>query len=184
MLKDIFGFAEHQQKATYRLGYKSTLTRNSDISVLNKAIATIIRKLKVKSIEWYVPHYTTSISQQAILSKQSLSTTPRELKYVERSVFMKEVNTQNLWNFNLGIQEGINTPIWIIVDFEQKNRRDSQNLNDDAFYRPLVTSAQCVIGTENYPDSVILLNYDDDDYSKGYGQNKEAFRDRTKDGIF
>ena len=27
MLRDIFGFAEHQQKATYGLGYKLTLTR-------------------------------------------------------------------------------------------------------------------------------------------------------------
>ena len=33
-----------------------------------------------------------------------------------------------------------------------------------------ITSAQCVIGTEKYPDSAILLNYDDDDYSQGYGQ--------------
>ena len=33
--KGIFGFAEHQEKATYGLGYKLTLTRNSDIAVLN-----------------------------------------------------------------------------------------------------------------------------------------------------
>ena len=36
-----------------------------------------------------------------------------------------------------------------------------------------VTSAQCIIGTEKFPDSAILLNYNDDDYSQGYGQNKE-----------
>ena len=29
-LKDIFGLAEHQKKATYGLGYKLTFTRNSD----------------------------------------------------------------------------------------------------------------------------------------------------------
>ena len=46
-----------------------------------------------------------------------------------------------------------------------------------------VTSAQCIIGTEKYPDSAILLNYDDDDYSQGYGQIKEAFRALTKDNI-
>ena len=28
LLKEIFGFAEHQEKATYVLGYKLTLTRN------------------------------------------------------------------------------------------------------------------------------------------------------------
>ena len=35
-LKDVFGFAEHQEKATYGLGYKLTLRRNNDNAVLNK----------------------------------------------------------------------------------------------------------------------------------------------------
>ena len=35
MLKDNFGFAEHQEKATYGLGYILTLTRNNNSSVLN-----------------------------------------------------------------------------------------------------------------------------------------------------
>ena len=39
-LKYVFGFAEHQEKATYGLGYKLTLTRNNDNAVLNKANAT------------------------------------------------------------------------------------------------------------------------------------------------
>ena len=46
-LKDIFGFAEHQEKATYGLGYKVTLTRNSDYTVLNKTNATAIGKKKL-----------------------------------------------------------------------------------------------------------------------------------------
>ena len=50
-------------------------------------------------------------------------------------------------------------------------------------YRPLVTSAQCIIGTEKYPDSGISLNYNDDDYSQGYGQIKEAFKALTRDNI-
>ena len=56
-------------------------------------------------------------------------------------------------------------------------------MNNDTFYRPLVTSTQCIIGTEKYPDSGILLNYNDDDYSQGYGQIKEAFRALTKDNL-
>ena len=46
-----------------------------------------------------------------------------------------------------------------------------------------VSSAQGNIRTEKNPDSAILLNYDDDDYSQGYGQIKEAFKARTKDEI-
>ena len=44
-------------------------------------------------------------------------------------------------------------------------------------------SAQVVIGTERYPDSAILLNYEDDNFSQGYGQIKEAFRALMKDDI-
>ena len=182
-LKDVFGIAEHQEKATYGLGYKLTLTSNNDNAVLNKNNATALGKVKIIAIEWYVPHYTASMSQQTVLSNQIVNKIPRELQYIERSVFMKEVNTQNLWNFELGTQEGINVPIWIIVGFQQQDRQNSQNENNDTFCRPSVTSAQCIIGTEKYPDSAILLNYADDDYNQGYGQIKEAFRALTKDDI-
>ena len=46
-----------------------------------------------------------------------------------------------------------------------------------------VTNAQCIIRTERYPDSAVILNHDDEDYSQGYGQIKEAFRALTKDDI-
>ena len=93
---------------------------------------------------------------------------------------MKNINTQTLWTFEIGAQEGINVPIWIIVGFYQRDRQDSQNLNDDTFYGPPVTSAQGIFGTDKNPDSAILLNYDDDYYSQAYGQSKEAFRALTK----
>ena len=182
-LKDVFGFAENQQKATYGLGYKLTLTRNSDNAVLNKADATVLGKGKINAIEWYVPHYTTSMSQQAVLSNQIVNKIPTELQYIERSVFMKEVNTQNLWNFESGTQEVINVPVWIKIGFQQQDRQNSRNENNDTFYRPSVICEQCIIGTEKYPDSGVLLNYDDDDYNQGYGQIKEAFRALTKDDI-
>ena len=56
-------------------------------------------------------------------------------------------------------------------------------MNNDTFVRLPVISAQVVIGTEKYPDSSILLNYNDDDYSQGYGQIKEAFKALTKDNL-
>ena len=129
-----------------------------------------------------MPHYTPSIQQQSILHNQFSKKIPTELRYIERSVFMKEVNNQNLRNFELGSQESMNVPIWIVIGFQQRDRQDSQNLNNDTFYGLPVTSCQCVIGTEKNPDAGILLNYDDDDdYSQGYHQIKEAFRALTKD---
>ena len=182
-LKDIFGFAEYQNKGTYGLGYKLTLTRNTNNAVLNKDNEINLGRIKINAIEWYVPHYTPSIQQQSILSKQIINKTPTEINYPERSVFMKELNTQNFWSFELGTQENISIPSRIFVAFQQNDRQHEQNLNNDTFVRLPVISAQVVIGTERYPDSAILLNYDDDFYSQGYGQIKEAFKALIKDNI-
>ena len=54
---------------------------------------------------------------------------------------------------------------------------------NDTFYRPPVKSAQCIIGTEKHPDSAIFLNYNDDEYSQGYSQIKQAFRALTHDDV-
>ena len=159
------------------------MTRNNDNVVLNKGNAINIGKIKINGIELYVAHYTPSIQQQTILSKQIIINTPTEIIYPERSVFMKEVNTQNYWIFEFGEQEGINIPTWIFVGFQQNDRQHDQNLNNDTLVRLPVISAQVVIGPERYPDSGISLNYDDDDYSQGYGQIKEAFKALTKDNI-
>ena len=64
-----------------------TLTRNNDNSVLNKYNATNTAKIKNCAIEWFVPHFTPSISKQKVLSKQILLKVTTELQYVERSVF-------------------------------------------------------------------------------------------------
>ena len=176
-------FAEHQEKTTYGLGYKLSLTRNKVDAVIDKAGGIADARIKIDHIHWYVPHYTPSMSQQGIMSNQILNKTPTKLRYVERSVFMKEVNNQKLWNFELASQENMNVSIWIIISFQQQDRQDSQILNNDTFCRLHVVSAHCVIGTEKYPDAGILLNYTDDDYSEGYHQTKEAFRAPTKDDI-
>ena len=165
MLKDVFGFVQRQKKATYGLGYKLTLKRKKDEAVFDKAMGIADARIKIDHIHWYVPHYTPSIQQRSIISKQVLRNTPTELRYVERSVFMKEVKKQNLWKFELGSQESVKVPKWLIIGFQQRDQEDSQNLNNGTFCRLPVVSAQCIIGTENYPDAGILLNYDDDDYA-------------------
>ena len=139
------------------------IDQKSDNAVLNKSNAINNGKIKINAIEWYVPHYTPSMQQQSKLSKQILNKTPTETKYPERFVFMKAVNTQNFWTFELGTQEGINIPIWIFVHFKQNDRQHDQNLNNDTFVRLPVISTQVVIGRNRYLDSGILSNYDDDD---------------------
>ena len=59
---------------------------------------------------------------------------------------MKEVIYQNLWNSEMGSQQSMNVPIWIIVGFQKQDRQDSQNVNSDTFCRLPVISAQCFLG--------------------------------------
>ena len=79
MLKDIFGPAKHQENATYGIGYKLPLTRNSGNSNLKKDNATNFGKTKIIAMDWYVPHYTCSIPEQFLIFKQILSKLPTEL---------------------------------------------------------------------------------------------------------
>ena len=76
MLKVIFGFPEHQEKCTYGLGYKLTLTRNSDNAVLNKGNAINNAIVKISSIDWYVPPLTPSVNQEKILLSQIVNKQP------------------------------------------------------------------------------------------------------------
>ena len=98
---------------------------------------------------------------------QILRKTLRELRYVERSVFMREVNNQSLWIFVLGSYENMNVPIWIVIGFQQRDGQNSKILNNDTSCRLPAVSVQCIIGTEKYPDAGILLTYYDYDYSQG-----------------
>ena len=162
---------------------KSTGRPSTSHTSIIKILESPVR-VKINSLDWYVPLYSPNLEEYNKQRNQIKKNSLTLLHYPERSVFMKSVNTQNLWTFELGTQEGIYVPMWIFVAFQQNDRQNDQNLNNDTFYRPLATSAQCIIGTEKYPDCGILLNYNDDDYSKGYGQIKEAFKALTKDNLF
>ena len=82
LLKEVFEFAECQEKATYGLRYELTLKRNKDDAVIDKAGGIADGRIKIDHIHWYVPHYTPSIQQQIILSNQILKNMPTELRYV------------------------------------------------------------------------------------------------------
>ena len=96
LLKDIFRFAQSQEKASYGLGYQLSLTGKTDNAVLNKSNGINNAKFRINSIEWYVPTFTPSLSHQIILMNQNVKKKATELHYPERSVFIKKVKTQNL----------------------------------------------------------------------------------------
>ena len=134
------------------------MTRNTENAVINKANATNNAKVQIISLDWYLPHYTPNLEEYNKLMNHITKKLPTNLHYPEISVFMKEVNTQNLWCFELGTQEGKNVPIFIFVAFQQNDRQHDQNLNNDTFVRLRIISAQAIFGTEKYLESGILLN--------------------------
>ena len=62
-LNNVFGFAAHQETGICGLGYKLTVKRNTDNTVVNKDNATNNPKIKNIAIEWYVPNYTMSLEE-------------------------------------------------------------------------------------------------------------------------
>ena len=119
-LKDLFGFAD-QEKIPYGLGYTLTLKRNTNNDAILKGNAVDAAKVVVKDISWYIPHYVPSLENQQLVLIQRLNKVPTELFYTERTVFRKDVNTNNNWAFELGTS-GISTPTFVIVGFQARNK--------------------------------------------------------------
>ena len=130
-----------KKKGTYGLGYKLTSTGITDNAVLNKDNTVNNAEIKINSIDWFVPHYTPSFSQQAELFKQIQDKTPTELQYPGRSIFMKEVNPQSFWNFELGTRESVDIPVRVFVIFKQSDGEHDLKLNNVTFCKLPVTSA-------------------------------------------
>ena len=117
LIKAVFGFVKSKEKASYDLSSKLTLTRNKDDVVIDKAAGSADARNQIDHIHWPVPHYTPSFQQENILMNQIVNKIPTELRYFERSVFMKKMNIQNLWKFELGSQESMNVPVRIAIGF-------------------------------------------------------------------
>ena len=61
--------------------------KKKDEAVLDTAPEIADARIKMDHIHWYVPQYTPSSPQNGILSKQILSKTPTELRYIERCFY-------------------------------------------------------------------------------------------------
>ena len=133
-------------------GWQEILTTLFWIKVMQSTIVEL--KLMLKNGMFLIIHH--QLNNIVYFMKQIVDETPTQLQYPGRSVFMKKVNTQNSWTFELGTQEDISIHIRKITVFRQSDTEHDQNLNNDTFCRLHVTSAQCIIGTEKYPDCAIL----------------------------
>ena len=130
-LKDLFGFADHEN-ITYGLGYTLILKRDNNNDVVFRTNGVNAAKVVVNDISWYIPHYVPSLENQQLVMDQIPNKDPTELFYTERTVIRKDVNTNNNWTFELG-NSGELTPTFVIVGFQAGNKIDSQTHNNATF---------------------------------------------------
>ena len=171
-LKDLFGFAD-QEKITYGLGYTLTLKRKTNNDAILRSVGVDAAKVVNKDIGWYIPHYVPSIENQQLVMDQILNKDPTELSYTERNIFRKDVNTNSSWTFELGNaggSSGIESPTFVIVGFQARNKIDSQVHDNAVFDRLPISNAVCKIGSEKYPDDGIECDYDRDKYDQAYSE--------------
>ena len=114
-----------------------------------------------------------SLENQQLVLNQILNKDPTELFYTERTVFRKDVNTNNTWTFELGNSGGEaaqSTPTFVIVGFQARNKIDSQTHDNATFDGLSVSNAVCKIGSEKYPEYGIECDYDRDKYDQAYSE--------------
>ena len=99
------------------------------------------------------------------------------MSYTERIFFRKDVNTNSIWTFELGSaggnaggSSGIESPTFVIVGFQARNKIDSQVLDNAVFDRLPISNAVCKIGSEKYPDDGIECDYVRDKYDQAYSE--------------
>ena len=93
------------------------------------------------------------------------------------------MTTRNNWSFELGVGNGVDIPIYIILGFMQRGQFNQQHRNKDTFYRSTVVNAQAMIGSENVPDAGINCNCAIDKNLQTYGKIVACFRNLAKDDI-
>ena len=153
-LKDIFGFAEHRDKCTYDLGYKSVSQTNSDNHVLgypagsnDAANLVLAGRVITDDISMFVQLYNPDISNQKLMLGHIVSRSATGLSYFKKSFYMKDVTTEIIWTFELGVGDANDIPLNVIVGLMQRGQFDQQHQNNVTFCRPSVVNAQCIIGT-------------------------------------
>ena len=155
------------------MGCNLSLKRNNNNDAIIRTAAADEAKIVIRDIGWYIPHFTPSLENQQIIMDQLLNKDPTELFYTERTVFRKDVNTNNNWSFELGMATGASQssglpPTYVIVGFQNRNKIESQTHDKATFDSLPISSAVCTIGSENYTDNMITCDYDRDNYHEAY----------------
>ena len=87
-----------------------------------------------------VVHYKLSIAEDASISEHIISRVPTELRY--------NVNAQTDLFFGSILRKDVIIPICVILEFQLRDRLNSQLENIDTLFGPPIQVAQYINGTE------------------------------------
>ena len=110
------------------MGYKLTLQTKIDNHVIShpawandSANFVLAGRGIIGGISLYVPHSTPNISSHQLMLGHIVSKAATELSYDKRSIYMKNVTTENNWTFELGLGDGIDIPFYVVKGFMQRD---------------------------------------------------------------
>ena len=173
-LKDLFGFAD-QEKITYGLGYTLISKRSNNNDAIFRTAAVDAAKVVVQDVSWYISQYVPNLENQQLVLKQIINKNPTEFSFTERSVFRKDVNTNNNWTFELS-NSGESTSIFVNVGFQARNKIDSQTHDNAVFDQIPISNAVCKLGSEKYPDDGTECDYDGDKFIQAYSEIENFYQ--------
>ena len=100
----------------------------------------------------------------------------------ERTVFRKDVNTNNNWTFELR-NSGESIPNFVIVVFQARKKNDSQTHDNAVFDQHSISNAVCEIGSEKYPDDGIEYDYARDKYDQAYSEIENFYQLKSETNL-
>ena len=164
------------------MGYTLTLKRNNNNDPIIRTAGVDAAKIVIKDIGWYIPHIKPSLENQQIMMDQLLNKDPTEMYHMERIGFRKDVNTTKNWTFDLG-KSGASTPTFVIVEFQARNKIDSQLHANAIFDRLPLSNAVCKKGSEKNPVDGIEGDYDGDNYREAYQEIENFYRIKSETNL-
>ena len=172
-MSDLFGFVNDLKKIIYGLGFKLILKRNSNDRALYRVNANLSAvanhdNIEIRDISWCVPSIDPSNEKRIIvLLKGLIKKNNVDFGYYEKKTFYKNVPNSTNFLFDLGMESGMERPLYIIVGFENNNVNE-QTHDASTFGIMNVTECYCKIGSEFYPEDRMNINYGTKIYNEAF----------------
>jgi hypothetical protein len=163
----IFGFGEYT-KVMYGQKHSLSLTRmTSDNLAIHRANGVQDGKIVLNYIAWKVPIVKPSKAALSILDDIIIKKENIPVAFSARYSESKNVTQTRTFDWTLNVTAGIEKPRWIIVGF-QTDKNETQEQNPAVFNHVNLTRAHVNLGSDKFPDSDIITNFQTNDYSELY----------------